>query len=779
MPRIYDSSYLTQRKAEQAAAKSFYTPANGSTVPWGSRPLLGIKDSSIMYAIKNGAMTEYTRFDTCIGISPGCPCQALAVSLTTSTPLLPGFVSGIVFTVGSVIVSWQAPTAGNGPFTYTVTPYLNGQALPSVTTAELTYRFTTLDEMKQYTFTVCAMNTAGAGPVLQSGLFMSPPAILSNILLGTAPMVDIDTCLCYLMNNGLDVLLQYLASLGVGPTIASRIVYLWTTSVVHAWNWITTDARVSGVIDNLNWASTNPLNVCDSIVWMAKIIDYVTPFIVPTYTSIYTYNPVNAERVQSAGNWTAWQSTWSTWYTYRQSDGAAAAITAMPTTSANWNNTIVVDGANNIPGFPDPLQWTRLTVQGKMQKYLTYNWSSVLTSCLSEQNEQDIVNSIAPLTGSARDAEVDQVLQMSAQLTDTQKAQAEFWAGSGAGTISPPLMGIWMLKEYIRCINARCPDMMYSLLDMAVHMFEGARVTWRIKTQYMQARPIQEIRRRYTGQQVQSWNGAIDGAQWTPYQAANFVTPPFADFNSGHSHFTKLFALTMNKWFGSSIVKNTITYDNLSLFSSLFAQTQTIAFGDFVVPVGTSSVQPNVAPSAPVTFSFATWNDMADSSGMSRLYGGIHCLSAHTTSQTTAIEVDAFVNSAWNIRSITAQSQFIGQSYVIDAEPDLNAQSIMDWIDTHPNVPIEAPVQAAAVPVEVPVPVPVPVEVPVELVPVPVEAPVEPVPVPVEAPVEPVPEPVSVPVEVPVEPVPEPVSVPVEVPVEPVPVPVEAPVEAQ
>ena len=554
--------------------------------------------------------------------------------------------------------------------------------------------------MKQYTFTVCAMNAAGAGPATQSKVFMSPPSILSNILMGTAPIVDISPCLCYLLNNGLDALLQYIVSLGVGPTIASRIVYLWTTSVAHGWNSVINDARVSGTIDNLNWSIHNVLNSCDSIVWMAKVIDYVTPFIVPTYASIYTYDPVTVSRVQSVGNWAAWQAGFQAWFAYRQGDGATAAMTAMPTTSANWNSRIVVNGINNISEFPDPLQWTRLLIGEKLQKYLTYNWDSVLTTCLSEQTEQDIVNSVAPLTGAARDAEVDQMLQMSAQLTDTQKVQAEFWAGSGAGIISPPLMGIWMLKEYMRSINATCPDMIYSLLDMAVHMFEGARVTWRIKTKYMEARPIQEIRRRYTGQQIQSWNGTIDGAQWVPYQAANFVTPPFADFNSGHSHFSKLFALTMNKWFGSLIVKNTITYDNLRLFSPLFAQTQTIAFGDFIIPMGSSLVEPNVAPSTPITFSFATWNDMAESSGMSRLYGGIHCLSAHTTSQTTAIEVDAFINSAWNIQSITAQSLFIGQSYVMDAEPDINAQSIMDWIDTHPVEPVPVPVEPVPIPVE-------------------------------------------------------------------------------
>jgi hypothetical protein len=631
-------------------------------------------------------MTEYTRYDGCIGISAGCPCPALAISIAANAPALPGFVSGIRFTVGSVIVSWQAPTVGAGPFSYIVTPYLNGVALDSVTTSALTYRFTGLDEFKQYTFGVCAANAAGTGPVMNSSGFMAPPAMLSTILAGNAPPIDISACLTYVVNAGLDSLLQYMASMKYGPTIASRLVYLWTASVVQAWNWVTPDVHVSGVVDNWDWttnASSVHLNDCDAIVWIAAVMDQVTPLFIPGYTSLYTYDLTTLARVKDVGGYAAWQAAWNTWYTGRLSDGSAAASTAQPTASANWGQTIVVDGVtvNNIGGFPDPLAWTRLTVAGKKQNYLTYSWDTVRSTCLTEQDEVNIAGSVAPLTGAARDAEVDQVLQMSGSLTDAQKVQAEFWAGSAGGNISPPLMGIWLWKEYIRSIGATSSFIMYSLLDMAVHMFEGARVTWRIKSAYMQARPVQEIRRRYAGQAVQSWNGVVQGDQWAPYQDLTFVTPPFGDFNSGHSHFTKLFALTMSKWFGSSIVKNMTTYDGLPLMAKLFTGNQTGLYGDFVVGVGSSTIQASV-PAAPVVLSFSTWDDIANSAGYSRLYGGIHCFCAHSTSQTTAVLVDSLVNSTWNI----VVNPTVNTAPILPmAEPDLGAQSIMDWIASQPS----------------------------------------------------------------------------------------------
>ena len=161
MSRIYDSSHLTQRKAEKAIAGAFLTKvgtAPNNNQIYGSKSMLGIKDSSILYAVKSGQMTQYTRMPTCIDISAGCPCPDLIASLSQLPPDIPGQVTGITFTIGSIIVSWTAPTTGSGPFTYIVTPYLNNIALPSVTTVATTYRFTGLQEMQPYTFHVSAVN---------------------------------------------------------------------------------------------------------------------------------------------------------------------------------------------------------------------------------------------------------------------------------------------------------------------------------------------------------------------------------------------------------------------------------------------------------------------------------------------------------------------------------------------------------------------------------------------------------------------------------------------
>jgi len=656
MSRIYDSSQLTLRRAQQAIAGGFL--ASAGTVPSNytrqSRSGHGIIDASIIAQVKAGSMTEYTRYDTCIAVSLGCPADpVIAASLINPPyiPTLPGAVSGITFTVGSIIVSWNAPTVGDGPFQYVVTPVLNGVAQDSVTTSDTTYRFTNLQEWQPYTFTVCARNVSGMGPLLRTPYFLSPPSVLSSIMSGQADAVDVSLALPYIMNAGLDNVLQYIASSNLGPTKGSRIMFLFVSSVVQAWNWVTADTNVQGIKDNWDWTESKaaaPLSANDSIIWISCVIDYLISQLHPMAS---IYNCPEVERVKTAGQWDDWTARWSTWYINRLADGSSMASTAQPVTSSNWNNTIVVDGVtvNDINGFPQPQQWTRLTVNGVQQKYATYSWDTIHSSCLTAQNESDLLALVSPATGTDRDAEIDVVLNISQNLTDEEKMIAEFWAGSAPGVMPPPLMAIWLWKEYMRSNSFSCAHIMYSLLDLSIHLFEGARICWGQKYMFMQDRPIQEIRRRYAGQMIPSWNGTISGDQWTPYQLSSFVTPPFPDFPSGHSHFTQAFARTMTKWFGPTITKNTMTYDLQSLYSTSFTSNQTVAFGDFILPAGSSAVQPGIVPAADVTLSFSTWQDMADQAGMSRLFGGIHTISAHYASQTTADAVDGYINAAWGI----------------------------------------------------------------------------------------------------------------------------------
>ncbi len=79
------------------------------------------------------------------------------------------------------------------------------------------------------------------------------------------------------------------------------------------------------------------------------------------------------------------------------------------------------------------------------------------------------------------------------------------------------------------------------------------------------------------------------------------MTPPFPEFNSGHSTFSAAGAEILKSFTGSD------------------------AFGaSATVQAGSSKVEPGAVPAADVTLSWATFSDAADQAGISRRYGGIH-----------------------------------------------------------------------------------------------------------------------------------------------------------
>jgi hypothetical protein len=190
----------------------------------------------------------------------------------------------------------------------------------------------------------------------------------------------------------------------------------------------------------------------------------------------------------------------------------------------------------------------------------------------------------------------------------------------------------------------------WSGLDLSLHLFEMGRIVWGLKKAHMEARPIQEIRRLYRGQTVKKYDGTdILGESWVPYQETNFVTPPFADFPSGHSAFSRSFANVMNAWFGTSIDSAVnVNLSDITLISPALSP-QTVSFGSFVFGTGASLIQPGAVPSAPTTLIWSTWNDLAESAGISRKYGGIHATSAHTGSVAAADALHSALNTNFPI----------------------------------------------------------------------------------------------------------------------------------
>jgi len=112
--------------------------------------------------------------------------------------------------------------------------------------------------------------------------------------------------------------------------------------------------------------------------------------------------------------------------------------------------------------------------------------------------------------------------------------------------------------------------------------------------------------------------GQVRGEDWRPYQDPTFVTPPFAEFTSGHSGFSAAAALVLTELTGSDAF-----YDGSTrIGKDLNGDGVEDFLGEHVALAGANMFEDS--PAAPVVLRWPTFKHAADEAGLSRLYGGIH-----------------------------------------------------------------------------------------------------------------------------------------------------------
>ncbi|NJM61989.1 MAG: phosphatase PAP2 family protein [Oscillatoriales cyanobacterium RU_3_3] len=169
--------------------------------------------------------------------------------------------------------------------------------------------------------------------------------------------------------------------------------------------------------------------------------------------------------------------------------------------------------------------------------------------------------------------------------TPDQTAIAKFWA-NGAGTFTPP--GHWnQIAEEASTLNAQSLEdsaRLFALLNIT--LADAAISCWDTKYHYNFWRPITAIRQADSDNNP---NTTAD-AQWTPL----LENPPFSEYTSGHSTFSGAADAVMNSVFGSDY-----------------------GFGDR----GDRTIN--------TLRTYENFSEAADESGISRIYGGIHFMSAN------------------------------------------------------------------------------------------------------------------------------------------------------
>jgi hypothetical protein len=178
-------------------------------------------------------------------------------------------------------------------------------------------------------------------------------------------------------------------------------------------------------------------------------------------------------------------------------------------------------------------------------------------------------------------------------------------------------------------------------------LFQVSIIIWNIKYKCLQARPIQTIRFLFPNTEFDYYFGHSFGKLWLPYQESRLWTPPFCDFLSGHSGFSAVGAFFMTKFFGPNVTDLDVSINSfeLKLLSPLFKNYfgNPLYLSHIILEKGCSNIEANI-PNQQINLKFNTWKDMAESAGMSRIYGGIHYTSSNSISLDIGAKVASLIN---------------------------------------------------------------------------------------------------------------------------------------
>lgn len=303
----------------------------------------------------------------------------------------------------------------------------------------------------------------------------------------------------------------------------------------------------------------------------------------------------------------------------------------------NWNDNSPVELPNGsqfielqtpqeINKWEKPDLWTPI----RGQKPLAPNWGKVVGVLPTQVNDSllnyfydciypNVVHSV-PIKKMAKE-----ILEISEKLTDEQKMIAELWEGH---ILTPPGINYAILTSLFASFCVPFYKQVKTFLLLGITLFQTSKVCWTIKYNLWQARPIQTIRNHYSDKAIDIQYGKSNGNLWLAYQRINTNTPPFPDCTSGHSMFTSSFCQIMEKMYGKKIPsKVRILDDFVPLISkpleANFKSNKPVYLNDIQILEKSSGIC-NLLPRREIHIKFNEWKDIAESSGISRVFGGIH-----------------------------------------------------------------------------------------------------------------------------------------------------------
>jgi hypothetical protein len=428
-----------------------------------------------------------------------------------------------------------------------------------------------------------------------------------------------------------------------GPTITSRALGVLHTATYDAWAAYDPKAKVTRPDGPAQQAaSQNTLaNKTEAISYAAyRVLDDLFPAATfpdvppsgtdPGYRTpdellvAQGYNPANTTTTGTSpaavGNLAA-----KAVLTYRHGDGSNQLN--------GYADTTGYQPVNDWNQVNDKWRWQPLcvplpppgatTCSGTVQKATTPQWGRITMFGGQPASLFRVNGPPKNADGSYSTVDIPIALADTVDLTDAEKATAEYWADGPKSEFPPGHTALFGQAMSRKKGNSLDTDVKMFFLIGNAEMDAGI-AAWYQKFKYDSVRPITAIREYYKGQMINSWLGPnlgygnVPAEQWKPYQAPNVVTPPFPEYVSGHSTFTSAGATMLGMFNGDT-------------------------FGASVtIPAHTSRFESNT-PANPVTLTWPTFTEAATEAGLSRRYGGIHLQTGDFHGRALGKQVAGFV----------------------------------------------------------------------------------------------------------------------------------------
>ena len=271
-------------------------------------------------------------------------------------------------------------------------------------------------------------------------------------------------------------------------------------------------------------------------------------------------------------------------------------------------NYVGYEPVNSADENVDPNRWQpKYFSDGQGGKYapgcLTPFWDKVKPIALKSGDQ--FRPGPPPMIGSEQlEKEVQEVIEMQANLTDYQKALVEFMRD---GPQSVQQAGHWLkfAQDVSRRDNHTLDEDVTMYFYNQVVAMDAFIASWDSKMFYDYARPYALVHQYYDEQKIKAWGGEgkgmveIEGKQWRPYSPEIFLCPPFPSYVSGHSTISGGCGEALKLWTGS---------DEFGSESELVA--------------GAMTEPDNLGDT--ITLRFPTFTEAAEMAGIPRVLGGYH-----------------------------------------------------------------------------------------------------------------------------------------------------------